>query len=599
MKTKTTALLMILLLLATNVLISGDRSYRVDKNKASVKLTEDNSFVVPSSFYTGPGIILESETTYGSDYVIGPEIQVLNGYYDWQTNGQNMHSNAWVSNSIMHAMYMVATDSLDLSASRRTKYAFSADGGATWTDLGIVPNIRSGFPSMTVGNTGQSNQVAIIGNHYQPGAQLTSGVHVDLSPGIGVFTSTLWNFNTTNFIWPNVSTFSNGNVLIAAETYQGAAATDSGVAAIFNPNTSAWVGNPKLFRTTATDHLNMRFIGAAGPGGRGIYILDPITDAGGSFGGNRIFYYTTTDNGASWSNQNLLYDTFIDPQGDTSTAWLGLDVVYDNAGNFYVTWNTIASLFTSAKIWCSKNGGTPVMVAHNLQIPGAASSIVSMGNLITMDWPAISVSSDGQYVFVAYTVCKQADTVNTFAAEDVYYSFSQTSTLNFSGNGPIQVTSGTNDERYVSLNRVALVETGNTYVLHMSYMKDPQPGSCAFNDNAPVSKNHLIYRKITQAHIIGIQNIGNEIPKQYQLLQNFPNPFNPSTKIRFALPDVSKVTLKVYDIVGREVKTLVDKELTAGLKEIEFDASELPSGVYFYNIKAGSFTETKKMVLVK
>ena len=88
-------------------------------------------------------------------------------------------------------------------------------------------------------------------------------------------------------------------------------------------------------------------------------------------------------------------------------------------------------------------------------------------------------------------------------------------------------------------------------------------------------------------------------PKTYSLAQNYPNPFNPVTTISFTLPEESPVTLIMYNILGREVATLVDKRLSAGSYSFVWDASGFSSGVYFYSIKAGSFVETKKLLFMK
>jgi len=99
--------------------------------------------------------------------------------------------------------------------------------------------------------------------------------------------------------------------------------------------------------------------------------------------------------------------------------------------------------------------------------------------------------------------------------------------------------------------------------------------------------------------LTGINSINNELPTSYSLSQNFPNPFNPLTKIRYELPLNSKVTIKIYDILGREVTTLLSETLKAGKYEVEWDATRCASGVYFYRLQAGSFVETKKMLLLR
>ena len=99
--------------------------------------------------------------------------------------------------------------------------------------------------------------------------------------------------------------------------------------------------------------------------------------------------------------------------------------------------------------------------------------------------------------------------------------------------------------------------------------------------------------------LTGIENISTEVPPEYSLAQNYPNPFNPSTVVRFQLSVVSDVVLKVYDVVGREVQTLVNERLNAGTYETKFDGSMLTSGVYFYKMVSEGFTETKRMVLIK
>jgi hypothetical protein len=92
---------------------------------------------------------------------------------------------------------------------------------------------------------------------------------------------------------------------------------------------------------------------------------------------------------------------------------------------------------------------------------------------------------------------------------------------------------------------------------------------------------------------------GASTPRVFALDQNYPNPFNPSTTIRFSVPKSSHVTLAVYDIAGRLVTSLVDEEMAPGVHEAVFEAGDIASGVYFYRIRAGEYTQTRKLVLLK
>ena len=105
---------------------------------------------------------------------------------------------------------------------------------------------------------------------------------------------------------------------------------------------------------------------------------------------------------------------------------------------------------------------------------------------------------------------------------------------------------------------------------------------------------HLYYQDV-------VVNVEDEdiLPLTYKLEQNYPNPFNPSTIIKFAVPERTRVLIKVYDILGGEITTLVNEELDAGWYEKTFDASALSTGVYIYRIQAGSYVNTKKMLMIK
>ncbi|MCU7491788.1 MAG: T9SS type A sorting domain-containing protein [Ignavibacteria bacterium] len=108
-----------------------------------------------------------------------------------------------------------------------------------------------------------------------------------------------------------------------------------------------------------------------------------------------------------------------------------------------------------------------------------------------------------------------------------------------------------------------------------------------------------IYTWVGKKSVVGVENEKNTTVKSYSLSQNYPNPFNPSTTIRYSIPQAGRVTLKVFNVLGKEISTLVNEEKNQGSYEVKFDASQLASGIYFYQIESGSFRQVNKMLLLK
>lgn len=127
------------------------------------------------------------------------------------------------------------------------------------------------------------------------------------------------------------------------------------------------------------------------------------------------------------------------------------------------------------------------------------------------------------------------------------------------------------------------------------------PSSGTYTVNAGYKNPSRKYGTTTvEISVTGIEDkkIGTN-PNYFELYSNYPNPFNPETRIRFAIPQAELVTLKIYNIAGEEVASLINEQRAAGIYEVNFRALNLPSGTYLYKIDAGSFSETKKMVLLK
>jgi len=158
---------------------------------------------------------------------------------------------------------------------------------------------------------------------------------------------------------------------------------------------------------------------------------------------------------------------------------------------------------------------------------------------------------------------------------------------------------------------VGRVNSGGTVLI----AKGAYPGNITINKNltlkAPVGTvsiggsgsgyvSKAGKREAAAAHAVETRSQTRvDTPEQVRLLGNYPNPFNPTTEVRFELPAATHVTLVVYDALGRKVARLLDQPLEAGRHQVRFDASGLPSGIYFYHIKAGDLTQTKQMMVVK
>ena len=108
-----------------------------------------------------------------------------------------------------------------------------------------------------------------------------------------------------------------------------------------------------------------------------------------------------------------------------------------------------------------------------------------------------------------------------------------------------------------------------------------------------------IWRRPLAEMVLSVNPAMSQLPPEFLLHQNYPNPFNPNTTIKYELPKTSHVSLSVYDILGREVSVLVNERKDAGVYEVKFDGSNLASGVYFYRLQAGDFTQTKRLLLLK
>jgi hypothetical protein len=607
-------LLFALLYTVNLVIISGDKSNegnltRIDRNIAQQDAFTNTNFRV-YNFNKDPDVFRPSlDQGFSTDsLVIGPEILTgISGFYDYKSNGEaNVYIQVDPSHPDSVNVVDVTADTLDHTGatSRRTEYSFSTDGGQTWSTSIEVPDaIRSGYPVLNL-----RNSAAVISNHSEAvGGRLDANLYVDVVPQAGSFTQYGHpNPSTSPFgIWPQISVYNNGNVGLVSRR---------NVSSTNPPETlyySFWNGTVLSARTpvyiTSTNFngsvgSNMRFHLATNGAGRVTVIAAPVLQ-NDTLGNSKIFARTSTDNGGSWGLVTPVFAPYTENNGDDTIATAGgSGFIYKPGTDMWFLAFPIAAdgLYSSGKLIMRRSDGNVYTIATASQLGAATTFNMAMAFVFNVDFPAMGWSADGSTLYCVYSVVMPDIASTGFNQRDIFcqYSLDQGATWS----NPFRITNTPNiDEAYPSVSFWNRGNQGGSYQLNITYMKDPVVGPASFNGNqqtAPASRNFQVFRRLTGLAPIGIANNQN-ILKEYSLSQNYPNPFNPSTKISYNIVKQGHVLLKVYDILGRDVATLVNEVQQPGLKEVVFNANSLPSGIYFYTINAGDFTGTKKMIFVK
>jgi len=310
------------------------------------------------------------------------------------------------------------------------------------------------------------------------------------------------------------------------------------------------------------------------------------------FKGTRLFTYDNTNVKSYYSD-------------DFGTNWTQLNT-YLNAG--YCSNNTHLFVTTSNGLMVSTNEGINWTTVHSSSRPAFVKD-----NYIYLYGSDIYVSSNNgaNWTTVNYSAsCMATNGVEVYAgtssggvlkSTDNGYTF--TPTTSFNGNPVSQIVavgsniitgSSTISGIYVSTNKgITWTQKNDGFTGYISIKRLIYLNGYIF---AGFSTN--VWRRLL-SNLVGIQNISTEIPSSFSLSQNYPNPFNPMTNVKFSIINAGNVRIIVYDVQGREVQTLVNERLNVGTYEVRFDGSMLNSGVYFYKLIAGDFTETKRMILIK
>ncbi|MGA9116610.1 MAG: T9SS type A sorting domain-containing protein [Bacteroidota bacterium] len=518
----------------------------------------------------------------------------LEGWYDYQSNGGGVQQiRTDPATGYIHVTYMLSEDSSSVSDSRRTGYAYSTDAGLTWNNFSNVrvPARRSGFPTLDIGR-GPIAGATIISNHaIVIGTNNTTIVLVDYPPGQGVF-SELGSQGPPaggEPIWPQVAAGSDGSII-----------THSTI----NSTTLTQVNYLQRTVDLISWSLWLNVPGPNGSGGRG-----PVAStASGKVGAlvwssdpspRGLGLWESTNNGASWPTAPVeIYPPERIVGGETLGVWVGHDITYDASNNALIAMNTSRQsptgfFYAGSRIefWSQATGFVTAVPWDSSLYP---SLMVAQSNHLALGYPALALS--GSRIVLAYQAfLSDTSSIDTSTGRhfgDIFYVQSTNGGLTWSS--PVNLTNTPQmDERYPSISKWN--PDGYAYV---TWQEDTRAGSHAFNDEAEKSLSRLMFYRI-DLNATGAPGEKPSGPSEFRLGHNYPNPFNPSTTIRFRIAERSEVRLAVFNTLGQEVAVLASGTREPGEYAVDFSAGNLPSGVYYYTLRAGARSAARSMLLLK
>ena len=521
--------------------------------------------------------------------------------------------------------------------SNGTRLLKSTNGGASWTNLGnINSNSQADKEWIAADQTGGPFK----NNVYMAYVNFATGASVDFwrSTNNGTSWSFVGNMGTgTPNPGPNIcvgpdgrvylSWYNGGGTSVRVSTDGGASFSTAVIASSHTtPGSVNASGRNVLKGDIRVNGMPQIAVDMSATSTRGnvydVYATNPPGPDAAD-----IFCTRSTDGGATWSGgtpvrvnddatftDQWMTDVSVDLQGRVWVYWW--DSRNDEANNLMTeTWGAVSTdaglTFTNFKI--SNQNFNPAAVkifqAANHYYLGDYQGMAGR----TITFPFYTGQNNTLQDFTAYlpdfgvSFDKTVDSINAGSTSVVRmrnpvmgpYSGQVTYTTNISPSpspgtltpsfspGNIRTFTGVSDSVLINTTSTANVPLG-LYTVTVTGTESAGP------------RVHIRTYQIRVGTFIGIQNTNNEVPQVYALQQNYPNPFNPVTNIKFSLPKSSLVTLKVFDMLGREVANLVKNEnLAAGNYTFDFNAANIPSGIYFYKLTAGDFSDVRKMTLIK
>jgi photosystem II stability/assembly factor-like uncharacterized protein len=547
-------------------------------------------------------VLNESNLTHNSIVTKGVIIFAgsTNGLYRSTDNGQTwniIHNQGEVYSVILNGNNILAAVSY-------SRIFSSTDNGQNWTQLpgpligvsGIISLAANGSTILAgTAWSGNGNGVYRTTNNGINWTRTLSSLIFNgdinslLTNGTNVFAGGNGIYNSTNFGQNWTQTHFNGHSIIsilASGTNIYTGISEEGGAYHSTDNGQSWMRTDIPYDEAG--QVEVRSFVQSG--------TNIIAGASTSSSGIPWGIFVSTNNGFNWSNvYNNLYVSSLTANGaNVFAATTGVNVY--RSTDYGMTWSptplnhSVNSLTSSGSDIFAANNNNPAEISHSTN-NGQNWIQTSSPGLSYIQ--ALSVSGINLLAGSIFGLCLSTDKGNSWSSPASLTA--HITSFAVSGNYVFAATSDSGI--YLSSDNGQNWRQKNE---GMEIFNTKDIESIAAGTDylyAGTTENSVWKRSISE--IIGIQNISTEIPNKFKLEQNFPNPFNPSTNIRYDLPKNGFVKLIVFDVLGREVQTLVNEKQSEGTYEVTFNASQYPSGVYFYRLITDEFSETKKMILMK
>ncbi|HZV12908.1 MAG TPA: hypothetical protein VFA55_06795, partial [Candidatus Kapabacteria bacterium] len=538
----------------------------------------------------------------------------ISGFYDYQSNGRSPRYLFMVPGSNflkMHVCMMTATDSTDtvhVGSSRKVGYGFTSDGGQTWTSTNdVTAGVRMGFPCVmaTPGFTDVNNQMLpIVVGHTGVSTTFQTTAYIGSQEGS---TSQFSPINAPSnsasgkpiVIWPTAVPLADSSIFITCTVNPATASTPQSPiqTSVLDYNSAAFSPFQNLggFDSIVTFNSGGEEVTAVSAGGK-LGVAWPHYFTGDANYG--IYFCESTDNGKTFSTPTQIFGLQINPTptvnpalhpGPDSLFLSGnMDLAYDGETPHIVFTASWDGYFAHEEVlhWSPSTGASVIAKADTTKGIGCG-SMVPQPNMGALAYPTIGFGDDGQRMLCAFQATDQFNDPNRGDSSFVLADNSTTNEFRYYQMlGVASSDGGKSWSAPLLLNGIEAIQAGETYdvasfeyphlttlnhttdtttVFNLSYMVRQHPGMWAFQTGTspigPINRTYLYFQPVGLTSqdfipaVVGVHEPNSSVPVTATLGQNYPNPFSPVTNITFTLPQSESASLKVYDMLGREVAT--------------------------------------------